>query len=212
MPAWGVVYEKTDLLFIIYIWRGSQIPVGLAIILGVEKCFGVKDADGVIGGEINCCTVLWLLCICYLNITPFTSCLARGLTLSGNCFITAAIIFPKPSSADCSSVLHAIDFSSFSFTNLDMSSITFISDSLTFDFFGFFVLSLAVFQRKWFPFSLVWQGIKFLFKKVRWFIVNIRHRKFSLFALIFSKIIIIIRAFHHFHERLSLNHLFSPKN
>ena len=48
----------------------------------------------------------------------------KGLTLPCNCFISAAIIFPKTSSADSSHVIRVVDFSSFSFMNLDMFVIT----------------------------------------------------------------------------------------
>ena len=146
--AWEVFYNKRYLLLINYIIKPTswlirfKTSCGSCIlhIVGVEKCFRVKDGDGLIGGKVNCCTVLWLMCIRYLNKTLSISSLAKGLTLSMNCFISARNIFLRTLSADNSPTLRGVEFSSFSFINLEMPVIIFISASLILVSFNFFVL------------------------------------------------------------------------
>ena len=86
--------------------------------------------------------------------------MARGLKLPGNCIILAVVIFPKTSPADRSSEIRDVDFSSFSFINLDMSVTTSIS------VFGYL-------SAKKVSFFLVWHGLQLQFMKIDLFIVHI---------------------------------------
>ena len=95
--------------------------------------------------ELLHCALINVHLVLEYNIIYFV--FDKRFNISGNCFISAAIIFPKISSADNSPVLFATDFSSFSYINLDMSVITSISVSLMLDGLNFFILCC------WLPFS-----------------------------------------------------------